>query len=181
MKTILILEDNDERIIAFQKAVAQLGSEYELKIWHDAPSMVAECEAHFPNTTLISLDHDLNPRSGVTADPGTGLDMARFLGTFPPVCPALIHSSNTDCGWSMHNELRFAGWTVDRIGPLGVGWIETSWLRRVRELLNQHGNTWMADFPADHMERVGRMRLSLDGLAWVMRWEKCSVTSPKLL
>jgi ADP-ribosylglycohydrolase len=163
-RTILILEDNDERMIGFQNAVARLGSEYELKIWHDAPSMVAECEAHFPNATLISLDHDLNPRPGVTTDPGTGLDMARFLGTFPPVCPVLIHSSNTDCGWSMHNELRFAGWLVDRVGPLGADWIETSWLRRVRELLNQHGNTWKADLPTDHMERFGRMRLSLDGL-----------------
>jgi hypothetical protein len=47
MKTILLLEDNDERITGFQKAVAALGNGFDLKIWRDAPSMIAECEAFF--------------------------------------------------------------------------------------------------------------------------------------
>jgi ADP-ribosylglycohydrolase len=164
MKTILILEDNDERIAAFQKSVATLGREFELKVWRDAPSMIAGAEEFFPTAVLISLDHDLNPMPGVTTDPGTGLDVARFLGDYMPVCPVLIHSSNTDRVYSMHNELRFAGWMVDRVGPLGTGWIETSWLRRARELLAQHPNTWSANLPSDHRFRVERMRLSLDGL-----------------
>ena len=164
MKTILILEDNDERIAAFQKAVAALGDGFDLKVWRDAPSMRAECEAYFPTAALISLDHDLNPMPGATVDPGTGVDVARFLGDFMPVCPVLIHSSNTDRVYSMHNELRFAGWMVDRVGPLGTDWIETSWLRRVRELLAHYPNTWSANLPSDHTARVERMRLSLDGL-----------------
>jgi ADP-ribosylglycohydrolase len=164
VKTILILEDNDERIAAFQKAVAALGDGFDLKVWRDAPSMRAECEAYFPTAALISLDHDLNPLPGATVDPGTGVDVARFLGDCIPVCPVLIHSSNTDRVYSMHNELRFAGWMVDRVGPLGADWIETSWLRRARELLAQHSNTWSANLPSDHMARVERMRLSLDGL-----------------
>jgi ADP-ribosylglycohydrolase len=163
MKTILILEDNDERIAAFRRSVAAL-RDFELKLWRDAPSMIAECEKFFPGTALISLDHDLNPAPGATVDPGTGVDVARFLGDFMPVCPVLIHSSNTDRVYSMHNELRFAGWVVDRVGPLGTDWIETSWVRRVRELLAQHPNTWNADLPSDHAARVERMRLSLDGL-----------------
>ena len=57
MKTILILEDNDESIAGFQAAVAKLGNGFELKIWRDAPSMVAECEKCFPATALISLQH----------------------------------------------------------------------------------------------------------------------------
>jgi len=81
-----------------------------------------------------------------------------------PVCPVLVHSSNTDRVYSMHNELRFAGWMVDRVGPLGTDWIETSWLRRVRELLAHYPNTWSANLPSDHTARVERMRLSLDGL-----------------
>jgi ADP-ribosylglycohydrolase len=164
VKTILILEDNDERIAAFEKAVAALGSDFALKIWRDAYSMCAECEAFFPGAALISLDHDLNPQPGETRDPGTGVDAARFLGDFLPVCPVLIHSSNTDRVWSMHNELRFAGWTVDQVGPLGNDWIATSWLRRVRQLLRDHSNTWRTDLPADHPERVKRMRLSRDAL-----------------
>jgi hypothetical protein len=80
LKTILILEDNHERIAAFQRAVASLGSDFELKVWRDTLSMCAECEAFFPNAALISLDHDLNPMPGVTTDPGTGLVAAEWLG-----------------------------------------------------------------------------------------------------
>jgi ADP-ribosylglycohydrolase len=162
--TILILEDNDERIASFRKTVAALGTEYDLRIWRDAPSMIAECEAFFPTTALISLDHDLNSMPGTTVDPGTGLDVARFLGDFMPVCPVLIHSSNTDRVYSMQNELRFSGWTVDRVGPLGADWIETSWLRCARELLSNHANTWTANPPVDSAARVERMLLSLAGL-----------------
>jgi ADP-ribosylglycohydrolase len=164
MRTILILEDNDERIASFQQTVAALGDSFELKVWRDAPSMIAECETFFATAALISLDHDLNPIPGATAEPGTGMDVARFLGDFMTVCPVLIHSSNTDRAYSMHNELRFAGWIVDRVGPLGENWVETSWLRRVRELLAQHPNTWSANLPSDHSARVERMKLSLDGL-----------------
>ena len=164
MKTILILEDNDERIAAFEKTVAELGGGFELKVWRDAPSMIAECETFFPTAALISLDHDLNPTPGATVDPGTGLDVARFLGDFMPVCPVLIHSSNTDRVYSMHNELRFAGWMVDRVGPIGTDWIETSWLRSARRLLAEHPNVWKVNLPADHAARVERMKLSLDGL-----------------
>lgn len=164
MKTILILEDNDERIAAFEKTVAELGGGFELKDWRDAPSMIAECEPFFPTTALISLDHDLNPMPGAKVDPGTGVDVARFLGDFMPVCPVLIHSSNTDRVYSMHNELRFAGWMVDRVGPLGTDWVETSWLRSARRLLAEHANTWKINLPTDHAARVERMKLSLDGL-----------------
>ena len=164
MKNILILEDNDERIAAFQKAVAALGDGFELRVWRDAPAMIAECDTFFPTAALISLDHDLNPMPGAAVDPGTGVDVARFLGDFVPACPVLIHSSNTDRVYSMHNELRFAGWMVDRVGPMGADWIETSWLRSARRLLAEHPNTWDVNLPPDHAVRVERMKLSLDGL-----------------
>ena len=165
MKMILILEDNEERIGDFGKAVGELGNGYDLKVWRDAHSMREECEAFFNTAALISLDHDLNAAPGTKVDPGTGLDVACYLGDFLPVCPVLLHSSNTDRVYSMHNELRFANWTVERVGPLGNGWIGTSWLRRVRELLAAHSNTWKAELPSDHSARVERMLLSLDGLS----------------
>jgi len=164
MKAILILEDNDDRLESFRRAVATLGADFEPKVWRDAPSMIAECEAFFPIAALISLDHDLSPMPGATADPGTGLDLAQYLRDFPPACPVLLHPSNTDPVWSMHAELLFAGWIVDHVSPLGADWIETAWLRRVRELLGEHPNTWMMELPADHASRVEHMRLSLDAL-----------------
>ena len=64
MKSILILEDNDERIAGFGRAVGRLGADYQLKVWRDAPSMMAECEAWFPETALISLDQQWLARDG---------------------------------------------------------------------------------------------------------------------
>jgi ADP-ribosylglycohydrolase len=164
MKTILILEDNEERIAAFKKAVGQLGDGYALKVWRDAHSMRAECAAFFDSAALISLDHDLNAAPGVAGDPGTGLDVAVHLADFMPVCPVILHSSNTDRVYSMHNEFRFAGWFADRVGPLAADWIATSWLPRARTILAEHPNTWKVELPTDHSERVERMLLSLDGL-----------------
>ena len=109
MRFVLILEDNDERIAAFRKTIAVLGNDFELKVWRDAPSMIAECEAFFPTAALISLDHDLNPVRGTTGEPGTGLDVTKFLGDYMPVCPVLIHSSNTDCVYSRDPALRLSG------------------------------------------------------------------------
>lgn len=165
MKTILMLEDNDERIAAFQKTVVALGDGFELKIWRDAPSMIAECEAFFPTTALISLDHDLNQMPGAKVDPGTGLDVAKFLAECRPVCPLIIHSTNADRAHSMHNELRFADWIAARVGPIGMDWVETLWRRKALEFLAAHPNTWPARFPADHDERMERALLSLDGLS----------------
>lgn len=165
MKTILVLEDNEERIAGFTKAVQQLGDGCEVRFWRDAHSMCRECEAFFSTAALVSLDHDLNSAPGASGDPGCGLDVAKFLADFLPVCPVLLHSSNTDRVYSMLNEFRFAGWTVDRVGPLGAGWVATSWLPRVREMMLKHPNTWKADLPADHPLRVERMMISLDGLS----------------
>ncbi|MCB1128417.1 MAG: hypothetical protein KDM81_18120, partial [Verrucomicrobiae bacterium] len=64
MKTILLLEDDNDRIAAFEAAAPELGREWQIKVWHDAPTMLAEFEACFHMTHLISLDHDLNPRPG---------------------------------------------------------------------------------------------------------------------
>jgi hypothetical protein len=139
-KTILILEDNDERIAAFQKAVAALGSDFEVKIWRDAPSMIAECGQFLATAVLISLDHDLNPQPGSTCDPGTGLGVARFLAERRPACPVIIHTTNGDRGESMHNELRFAEWISQRVGPFGNDWIETIWINKAREFLALHPN-----------------------------------------
>jgi ADP-ribosylglycohydrolase len=164
-KTILILEDNDERIAAFEKAVAALGGDFEVKIWRDAPSMIAECEQFFATAVLISLDHDLNPQPGSTCDPGTGADVARHLADYLPVCPVIVHSSNIDRVYSMDNELRFSQWITDRVGPLGSSWIATSWVATAKRLLGTQANTWNVSLPPDHQSRVERMMLALDGLA----------------
>lgn len=180
MNTILLLEDNSDRVAQFRQAVSALGPEYEMKLWHDAPTMVAECERWFPDAVLISLDHDLNPLPGSSGDPGTGLDVAAFLAECCPVCPVLVHSSNVERAWSMHNELRFAKWVVDRVGPIGDDWIGKFWLPKARELLGANLNTWPATIPADHADRLERAQLSLDGLSVGDGFGQCFFVDPEV-
>lgn len=181
---VLILEDNAERIAAFEETVPRISPELELKIWRDAPTMLAECEGFFDRVVLFSLDHDLNPQPDATEDPGTGLDVANFLVRFPPICPVVIHSTNVDRVWSMHNEFRFAGWTIDRIGPFDGDWIQKSWRKLVEPLLARRENHWVGPTQADHALRMERAIRSLHGLAlgdalgemisyhWDQAWEK---------
>jgi len=130
----MILQDNDERIRAFESAVASLGSDFRLRLWRDAPTMIAECLPVLPECCLISLDHDLNPMRGVTQDPGTGLEVAALLARQQPVCPVILHTSNAERRWSMHNEFRFGHWSVEIVPPIGDDWIPGSWLSRARAL-----------------------------------------------
>ena len=135
---ILILEDNAERIENFQHAAKQIPSRPVVKVWHDAQTMIDELKEFLPEVVLVSLDHDLNPQPGAEHDPGTGLEVAEFMAKLPPACPVILHSSNFERVWSMHNELTHAGWQVERVGPIGEDWIETSWLHKVRNLLPEN-------------------------------------------
>jgi ADP-ribosylglycohydrolase len=181
MKTILVLEDNGERIEAFQKTAAALQAGLGVKVWQDAPSMINQCEAFFPTTALISLDHDLNPQPGATVDPATGLDVARFLAECRPVCPVIIHTTNVDRAYSMHNELRFADWIAERVGPIGPNWVQTLWRKKALELLSAHPNTWPARLSLDHQERMQRVMLSLDGLSVGDAFGECFFTKHEVI
>jgi len=165
VKTLLLLEDNDDRIAAFESILRELGEEWQMRVWRDAPTMLAESEEFFDNTHLVSLDHDLNPRPGATRDPGTGLDVAKLLASHFPFCPVIIHSTNADRAWSMHNDLRFAGWTVDRVGPIGDDWVGKLWLPKAREMLAQSPRRDVFRRPSDYSARMPRTLLSLEGLA----------------
>jgi ADP-ribosylglycohydrolase len=165
MKSVLILEDSPDRLEAFRKAVQSLGTDLAIQEWSSAPVMIAECEEHLERAALISLDHDLVAKPGRTSDPGTGLQVAGFLAGYLPICPVIIHSSNTDASWSMHNELHFAGWHVERVGPIGDDWIATTWLNTVRNLLSAKSTAVIVSKPPDHADRMKRALLPLEGLA----------------
>ena len=55
-RIILILEDEDDRVCGFQSAVASLAGDFVVRIWRDAPTMIAECPACFAKACLFSLD-----------------------------------------------------------------------------------------------------------------------------
>jgi FixJ family two-component response regulator len=133
-RTLLILEDDDERVRDLRSAVASLGQELRVRIWSDAPTMIAEAPACLAETCLISLDHDLRPIGG-EADPGTGLDVAAFLSLHAPACPVILHTSNADGRLAMHHTLRAGGWRVATVPPREADWIQTSWLPCARRLI----------------------------------------------
>jgi hypothetical protein len=135
MRTVLILEDKPERQAEFERLAPTLGDDFEVLIWDDANRMRTECERFLSRAALISLEHDLDPKPGACADPGCGLDFAKFLAEKKPVCPVIVHTMNTDRSFSILNELRFADWRVDRVGPIGERWIEKHWARKAKELL----------------------------------------------
>lgn len=131
---ILILEDDDDRLVGFQSAAASLGGDFGVRAWRDAPTMIAECPAFFAKAGLISLDHDLEAMA-VNSDPGTGLDVAQFLCLHPPLCPVILHTSNFDGRLAMQNRLRASGWTVATVLPRKADWIQASWLPAARRLI----------------------------------------------
>jgi FixJ family two-component response regulator len=133
-RTILFLEDDEGRVDGFRSAVASLGQDFGVRMWRDAPTMIAEAPACFAGACLISLDHDLQALAG-EADPGTGLDVAEFLRLHKPLCPVILHTSNSDGRMSMHNKLRAGGWTVATVPPREADWIQASWLPFARRLI----------------------------------------------
>lgn len=138
MRTILLLEDLEERVRAFEEAVSTLG-EARLVLWRDAHAMIRDLPGLLPTASLVSLDHDLLPQKGIPSSPGSGLDVCEFLARRKPECPVLLHTANYIKVWPMMNELSFAGWDIHRTPPVGMqeGWIESVWLPRVRMLLER--------------------------------------------
>jgi len=134
----LVLEDNPIRTAAFQNA-AKLGRRAEeIRIWRIASQMILELPALLSDATLLSLDHDLYKQDEGDPDPGCGRDVANYLAQQKPLCPVIIHSTNTDAAWGMHNELTSAGWCVEIIHHLDeADWIETRWLALARKLTNE--------------------------------------------
>jgi hypothetical protein len=134
---IYILEDNDERVRQFTAASALIAPEIPVRIWRSAHQMMQDLVDGLEHAQIISLDHDLNRLSTDADDPGTGYDVAKFLGELIPCCPIIIHTSNGDRGNWMVGELSRGGWTYDRVYPAGDEWIANDWARTLRKYLRQ--------------------------------------------
>ena len=133
--------------------------------------MIRDLPGHLPNATLLSLDFDLIPDSKSTGDPGSGLDVCAFLATQDPVCPIILHSSNEQAVWEMLFKLGEGNWETDwlRHDPLGVVWIGTLWLPKVRSYLARNcrsGQAWRREMAAEAIDE-GWVRLAWDDLCWV--------------
>ncbi|TWU12467.1 hypothetical protein CA54_12910 [Symmachiella macrocystis] len=132
---VLMLEDEEERVVRFRKVLAKLNSALRLIVWETAHSMITEAPAELHNVAFISLDHDLYTESDI--DPGDGLDVANFLVEQPPCCPVIIHTTNSPRAVYMTGALEIEGWEVIRAVPWGDNWIEEDWRYLVKEILRR--------------------------------------------
>src|SRR5664279_3055983 len=95
---ILILDDEPERIQEMTRCIRERISECQLICFDNAPDLINWLTDHLEGLASICLDHDLGPnrlRDENVFDPGTGRDVADYLSTQTPICPIIIHTSNS--------------------------------------------------------------------------------------
>lgn len=139
MSLILMLEDDLDRIARFEAVVRQKRPETSIKICRTAFDFKFAHGSLEEPPEIICLDHDLFTDSPNDPAPGDGRDVADFLVTRLTRCPVLIHSSNSVAADSMLFSLRDAGWTVERIAPIGDDWIENYWYPTICDMI-ERGN-----------------------------------------
>jgi hypothetical protein len=136
---IAILDDEPERIREMLGCLNGCISDCEIISFDNAPDMIAWFAEHLQDVQLICLDHDLGPnrqRGGEVFDPGTGRDVADYLATRTPVCPVLVHTTNSLAAPGMAMVLDDSGWKNARVVPYNdLLWISEAWIFEVREAL----------------------------------------------
>ena len=136
---IVILEDNEERQAVLRACLANQFSQCDACIFDDPGEMIRFLRKHLPETLVISLDHDLELKPGPDGhciDPGTGREVADYLAEEKPVCPVIIHTTNTQAAVSMRRVLQDAHWKTRRVVPFDdLGWIETDWFPAIRRAI----------------------------------------------
>src|SRR5262245_23126336 len=136
---IVILEDNKDRQAVMRACIADRFYSFEPHIFDGAEETIRFLEAHLADTIVISLDHDLELKPGPDGrcfDPGTGREVADFLAGKTPVCPVIIHTTNSPAASGMELVLQDAGWKTRRVVPFDdMRWIETDWFFAMRRAL----------------------------------------------
>jgi hypothetical protein len=137
---IVILDDEEPRQEAMLQVLGSLNVRDEIKIFDNAPDMIAWLGEYLSEVVLLSLDHDLGPnrqRNDEVFDPGTGRHVVDFLITQTPVCPVIVHTSNGDCAPGMMFALEYANWAKHRVVPYdGNAWIHQVWARAMKQYLS---------------------------------------------
>ena len=140
-RLLLILDDDRTRLRGFDEILPRLGPEWVIRSWRNAPSMIAEIDSLLGKAQLISLDHDLYKDSPSDPDPGSGRMIADLLSKRVPVCPVIVHSTNTDAAWGMSNELTSGKWNVELVHHTNQpAWIEELWLPVATKLMQADGH-----------------------------------------
>ena len=138
-KKIVILEDNADRRAVMRACIADRFYTFDTHFFDEVAEMIAFLEANLADALVISLDNDLDMKPGANGravDVGEGRQVAEFLAARAPVCPVVIHTSNSDAAVAMTESLRVAGWKIKRVVPMDdTKWIEDDWFFAMRRIL----------------------------------------------
>ncbi len=136
---ITILDDEPDRIAVMVPLIRQRFPDRRLITFDNAPDMIEWLKSYLSDCVLICLDHDLGPnraRGENVFDPGTGRDVADFMATCPPICPVVIHTTNSMAAPGMEMVLCDAGWPCSRVIPYeDTRWISESWIGAIHTAL----------------------------------------------
>ena len=136
---IVILEDNEDRQAVMRDCLGDRFPMYEIAIFDDSREMIRYFDKHLGETLAIALDHDLILKPGPDGrciDTGTGREVADYLAARIPVCPVIIHTTNSDAATGMLMVLKDAGWKTLRVLPSeGTEWIIKDWFPAVRRAI----------------------------------------------
>jgi hypothetical protein len=136
---IAILEDNLDRQAVMRACLADRFYMFDAHFFDDSGEMIHFLEAHVNETVVIALDNDLELKSGPlgkSIDPGSGCHVAEFLASRSPVCPVIIHTTNSVAAAKMEEVLRASGWKTRRVIPFeDMKWIETDWFFAIRRAI----------------------------------------------
>ena len=137
--TIAILDDEPERLEAMMPVLRELYPALKLISFDNAPDINTWFADNLKSCVLICLDHDLGPnrkRDGRVFDPGIGRDVADYLASRGPVCPIIIHTTNTAARPGMIFVLEDGGWDVSYVSPYSdLLWVREMWADEVRSVL----------------------------------------------
>jgi len=137
--TILVLEDDADRTSSMRHLLVKSFGQQESVFIDNAPEAIDWLHRHLVETALICLDHDLGPnreRKGDVFDPGIGRDVVEYLVTQEPICPVIVHSTNSPAAYGMKVRLKESGWKCSRVIPFNdLEWIEAAWLPKVKKYL----------------------------------------------
>ena len=136
---IVVLEDNADRVAVMRDHIADRFPMYDARFFDAAHDAIRFLESHIAETLVIALDNDLEMKvgpDGRCVDPGEGRDVAAFLATKKPVCPVIVHTTNSDAAVAMEQALRGAGWKTRRVIPFDdMNWIATDWFFALRRAI----------------------------------------------
>lgn len=143
-RCVLILEDTPARVVEMRSVLGELLPAHHLVVFDNAPDCADWLPEGLPLASLICLDHDLGPtreRGRERFDPGIGRDVADLLAMYPPVCPVIVHSSNSLAVPGMLRVLRESGWPCSAVMPTDdLRWIATDWRQELEWFL---GRGWI--------------------------------------